>query len=186
MRQSEKINHEIWQMRAKLALLLMIITINVCSAQTISQERASHQKIKAFITDKYPQAVSIKILDEYGGYRVTFRDSSGKYVASFSSKDKWVRTEKKIIIANIPDRIKQGLQGTKYSDVKILTAKEVMLPDEISLIYLLEVRATDHNEDGNFELGNAKDYKLYFTNTGKLSKEEAEQEALQSIPWGGQ
>jgi hypothetical protein len=78
---------------------------------------------------------------------------------------------------------------TKYDKAKILTAKKVMLPQEPSLLYVLEVRTTLPNSDlsDNYGLADTKDHKLYFTASGQLAKEETEPgESIQSMPWGGQ
>jgi hypothetical protein len=187
MKSIDKIICKALKIKISLGVLSMIIMVNASGAQTISQKRASLHKIKSLITQKYPEAGSVWILDGYCGYKARFKTQDVKYVSSFSLKNEWLQTERKVNMADIPDSVKQSFKNTKYNKAKVLSAKKLMLPEEPSTLYLLEVRCTERNEASSVELGNTKNYKLYFTSNGRLAKEEVQPgETIQSIPWGGQ
>lgn len=177
-------------LNAKICMVILLLAIiNTCTAQTVAQEREAHQKIKTFIKDAYPAAKSIWILDECWGYRTTFKTPDGKYVSTFSLSDQWLKTERKINMSDIPDNVKEGLKSTKYKGAKVLTTKQITQPQEPSVSYVMEIRSIQHNDNlnDNYGLAYTNDYKLYFTASGQLTKEEKEQgETLQSLPWGGQ
>jgi hypothetical protein len=189
MRSIDKIKCKALNVKCVTGLLSLMIIAGTIGAQTVSQERESHHKIKSFITTKYPDAKSISILDEYWGYRTRFKTQDGKCVSSFSIKNDWLQTESKVKVADIPDSVKQGFKNSKYDKVKVLAAKKLMLPSEPSVLYVIEVRTTIPNNDlnDNYGLADTKDRKIYFTAGGQLAIEQEEPgEAIKSIPWGGQ
>jgi hypothetical protein len=163
----------------------MIIIAYTSNAQTISQERAAHQYIRSFIADQYPAAKSICISDVSDGYKIRFKTQDGRYLSSFSLKKQWIETERKIYMADLPESIKQSIKNTQYNAGKVLMAQQLILPQEPYVLYLVAVRCVEPNE--GIELGDIRDYNLYFTSYGKLTKTEVEPgEMLQSLPWGGQ
>ena len=162
--------------------IFMLFITATCCAQTVSQEKHAHRFIRSFIAKKYSSGKSIWILDEYGGYRAAFKMEGRNYVSSFSLKENWIQTERKMSISEIPDSAKQGFRNTKCTNSKIISVRERMFPQEPSPLYVLRVACDTHNDDGTIT---TEVYKLYFTTGGVLTKKELEpSDELESQPWG--
>jgi hypothetical protein len=137
-------------------------------AQTIKQERISHKFIKTYMAGKYPTAKCVLIVDQINGYKVFFKTEEGKYVSLFSLNNEWIKTEKKIKPAELPDSVKLAFRNSKYAQSAIILTEKVSLSDQSIPLYLLVTRYLNVGTDSDVsELS-----RLYFTSSGHLAKSE--------------
>jgi hypothetical protein len=172
-------------MKYIIIVALAIIYIS-CGAQTVQQEKSAHQAIKAFIAEKYPDAKSKMILEDYRSYRADFKSDGHRYTAKFSFKGNWVQTEKKIKPAELADNVRRSFDTTKYKGGKIYSVIEITSVKKPGITYMVEVRYDRHDpEFDTYDTIVTELHKLYFTNTGELATDELEpDQSLPYIPWG--
>lgn len=142
-----------------LAIVLITGSLSACSqdlkeAQVPAAARATFKKL-------HPDTnvLEWEFIKRIQLYEAEFISKSIKYEAYFTRDGRWVRTERDIMEADLPQEVLAGLAKTEYAAWKIDDVEEHQSPEH-SLFYEIEV-----------EQGNQEVY-LYFLPDGKLIRTE--------------
>jgi hypothetical protein len=104
-----------------LLMAIFLLTATVAFGQL--------RKIPAEVTEafkvKFPDAKNVSWSDKVTSFEASFEDKAEKLQASFSSKGEWKKTEKQLVVADIPAAIKDGLKATKFAEWTIKSAIEI-------------------------------------------------------------
>jgi hypothetical protein len=100
-------------MKKYLILLLttMLFIANVATAQ--------FRKVPATVTEafkvKFPYAKNVSWSDKITSFQASFDQDDTKWAASFGSKGDWKKTEKDLVLNDLPGVVNDELKDTKYA-----------------------------------------------------------------------
>ena len=124
-----------------------------------AQLRKIPSEVTELMTEKYPDAAQVEWKDKLVNFEASFEMKGETFKAVFNNKGEWVQTEKNISEDALPDDVLDGLEKSKYSDLKILETSRIEKNDG-----KIQYRILSKKNDIQ------KKY-LYFNANGKLVKE---------------
>jgi hypothetical protein len=137
------------------AFLLMATWINPCLAQI----RTIPQPVKDSFARHYPEADSVKFMDNVLNVHAMFVSNGERFNVTYNNKGQWKQTEKDWAFDKLDPEIVDGLKKSKFADWSIKETTVVFLPDR-SEEYRIKVAKTDFH----------KRY-LFFNKHGRLLRE---------------
>jgi hypothetical protein len=129
--------------------------INPCQAQI----RTIPQPVKDSFARHYPEADSVKFMDNVVNVHAMFVSNGERYNVTYNNKGQWKQTEKEWSFDKLDPEILDGFKKSKYADWKIKETTIVYVPaggEE----YRLKIAKTDFH----------KRY-LFFNKDGRLLRE---------------
>jgi hypothetical protein len=122
-----------------LSFIVMLTIVNIASAQKVEESKVPAAVTKAFKA-KYPNVKDADWEKDGTDYEVEFLMATKKYESKFSADGKWMETETKMKVTEIPQSVKTGWAKTEYKDWKIENVSKVESSDAtMSSFYELEV-----------------------------------------------
>lgn len=124
---------------------------------------AQIRKIPAEVTnafsEKYADAKNVEWKDKLSNFVAAFELDGNKYEARFNKKGEWLNTENEQDINDLTDKVKEGLEKSKYADWEIKSLYKIELPED-KIQYRLHVAKTSVQQKN-----------LLFNESGKLLKD---------------
>jgi hypothetical protein len=122
-----------------LSFIVMLTIVNIASAQKVEESKVPAAVTKVFKA-KYPNVKDADWEKEGADYEVEYLMATKKYESKFSADGKWMETETKMKVTEIPQSVKTGWAKTEYKDWKIEKVSQVESSDAtMSSFYELEV-----------------------------------------------
>lgn len=113
----------------KIFLLALIL-----SAGLTYTVNAQIRKLPAEVTngfsEKYPDAKNVEWKDKLSNFSAGFEWKDEKYEAHFNKKGEWLSTDKEIDISDLPAKVKDGFDKSKYSDWETKNVYRIDMPDD--------------------------------------------------------
>jgi len=113
----------------KIFLLTLIL-----SAGLIYTVNAQIRKLPAEVTnsfsEKYPDAKNVEWKDKLSNFSAGFEWKDEKYEAHFNKKGEWLSTDKEMDINDLPAKVKDGFDKSKYSDWETNNVYRIDMPDD--------------------------------------------------------
>lgn len=113
----------------KIILLLAIAAISfACTEDDATQNMPQTtdsisvaDKAKTFFSEKYPNATDAEWKEDDKGWEVEFKIGSVKYESKFTTDGKWIKTEHEVSESELPDMIKNSIDGefTAYAVLEV-------------------------------------------------------------------
>jgi hypothetical protein len=132
----------------------------VSFAQTVN---AQIRKIPAEVTnafsEKYDDAKNVEWRDNLTSFVASFEKDGEKYEAKFNKKGAWQSTEKELEISDLPRKVSDGFEKSKYSEWEVKSVYEIELPGDVTQ-YRVRVAKSDIQQKN-----------LLFNSKGKLLKD---------------
>jgi hypothetical protein len=139
----------------KLFFLLPFLLIGV-NKYGLSQLNSAPQTVTSNFTIMFPGAKSVEWKNKLTDYQVFFLTDNSKCEAKFGLDGKWISTERQIKNDSIPEKIKENLRLSKYSDWNIQSAYVLEFPDQEGQFHLVITKDDFPNKI------------LFFNKTGQL------------------
>ena len=141
---------------------IIIVTL-LLSAVSFTQINAQIRKIPAEVTnafsEKYDDAKNVEWKDNLTSFVASFERKGDKYEAKFNKKGEWQSTEKELEISDLPNKVNDGFEKSKYSEWEVRSVYEIELPDDV-IQYRVHVAKSDIQQKN-----------LLFNKKGKLLKD---------------
>ena len=145
---------------------IISITAFLLIANTVLAQKSIPQNIAFAFSSKYPKANLLKWEIKNGNFILNFNLDKKKYLAVYSPKADWLRTERKVSFSSkLPSAVKKGLRSSDYAAWTISGIKHVEEPG--SQVFLIQVHngnmlSADHSYLYKIDL------LLSFNNLGEL------------------
>lgn len=95
---------------------------------------AQIRKLPAEVTnsfsEKYPDAKNVEWKDKLSNFSAGFEWKDEKYEAHFNKKGEWLSTDKEMDINDLPAKVKDGFDKSKYSDWETNNVYRIDMPDD--------------------------------------------------------
>ncbi len=94
--------------------------------------------IRAFITEKYPQARIVDIENEYGRIGVDIVDGRTPREVIFSSEGEWTRTETEVWYTNVPETVLNAMKASQFGEWDVDEINHYLTPTSEYYMFELE------------------------------------------------
>ena len=142
---------------------MFFVTVLLSAVSFTQIVNAQIRKIPAEVTnafsEKYDDAKNVEWKDNLTAFVASFERKGDKYEAKFNKKGEWQSTEKELEISDLPRKVNDGFEKSKYADWQKNSVYEIQ-----DLGKPLEYRVNVHKSG-------IQKKNLYFDINGKLLKE---------------
>ena len=111
-----------------------IVLFLTAALLTVSSVFSQLRKIPAEVTEafkaKFPQAKNVSWTDKISSFQASFDQDETKMQASFNSKGEWKKTEKDLVLTDLPGVINKEMQNSKYEGWTIKSATQIVESDD--------------------------------------------------------
>lgn len=122
--------------------LLLLLAMGLLSTKGQAQLREIPREVKAAFENQYPGADSVTYDDRLIQVQVHFRQTDGRYTATYSNRGEWKETLKAWTFEALPEAVRDGFSKSKYADWKV-TETKVVLRSGNAQQYRLRVEKND-------------------------------------------
>jgi hypothetical protein len=113
----------------KVFLLALILSAGL-SYTVNAQIRKLPAEVTNSFSEKYPDAKDVEWKDKLSNFSAGFEWKDEKYEAHFNKKGEWLSTDKEIDINDLPAKVKDGFDKSKYSDWETNNVYRIDMPDD--------------------------------------------------------
>lgn len=142
---------------------IFIVAVLVSAVGFTQIVNAQIRKIPAEVTnafsEKYEDAKNVEWRDNLSAFVAGFEQDGNKYEAKFNKKGEWLSTEKGLEISDLPGKVNDGFEKSKYSEWEVKSVYEIELPDDVKQ-YRVRVAKSDIQQKN-----------LLFNEKGRLLKD---------------
>ena len=142
---------------------MFFVTVLLSAVSFTPIVNAQIRKIPAEVTnafsEKYDDAENVEWKDNLTAFVASFERKGDKYEAKFNKKGKWQSTEKALEISDLPNKVNDGFEKSKYSEWEVKSVYEIELPGDVTQ-YRVHVAKSDIQQKN-----------LLFNDKGKLLKD---------------
>ena len=142
---------------------MFFVAVLVSAVSFTQMVNAQIRKIPAEVTnafsEKYDDAKNVEWKDNLTAFVASFERKGDKYEAKFNKKGEWQSTEKELEISDLPNKVNDGFEKSKYSEWEVKSVYEIELPDDVTQ-YRVHVAKSDIQQKN-----------LLFNNKGRLLKD---------------
>ena len=142
---------------------MFFVTVLLSAVGFTQIVNAQIRKIPAEVTnafsEKYDNAKNVEWKDNLTAFVASFERKGDKYEAKFNKKGEWQSTEKELEISDLPRKVNDGFEKSKYSEWEVKSVYEIELPDDVTQ-YRVHVAKSDIQQKN-----------LLFNDKGKLLKD---------------
>ena len=142
---------------------MFFVTVLLSAVSFTQIVNAQIRKIPAEVTnafsEKYDNAKNVEWKDNLTAFVASFERKGDKYEAKFNKKGEWQSTEKELEISDLPRKVNDGFEKSKYSEWEVKSVYEIELPDDV-MQYQVHVAKSDIQQKN-----------LLFNDKGKLLKD---------------
>ena len=142
---------------------MFFVTVLLSAVGFTQIVNAQIRKIPAEVTnafsEKYDNAKNVEWKDNLTAFVASFERKGDKYEAKFNKKGEWQSTEKELEISDLPRKVNDGFEKSKYSEWEVKSVYEIELPDDV-MQYQVHVAKSDIQQKN-----------LLFNDKGKLLKD---------------
>ena len=124
-------------------------------------------KVQDAFSKKYPNADVKRWSHKNEDFSVRFSMDDKKYEAILSERGKWIRTEDKIRLNDLPAPVQKAYFSSKFHWLNLTCVKELRSSGNDGVLYLLE------GDNWNVESDPVCRFKLYFNADGTMIKKES-------------
>ena len=132
----------------------MVFTGNHIQAQI----RKIPAAVTQVFTEKFPEADKAECKDKRNGCEASFIIKGIKYLTNFNTKGAWKSTETSVAEDEIPAKVQEGFERSKYKDWEVISVSLIETVD--SQKFMLAVQKTPLQKK-----------RLYFSYDGQLLKD---------------
>ena len=142
---------------------MFFVTVLLSAVSFTQIVNAQIRKIPAEVTnafsEKYDNAKNVEWKDNLTAFVASFERKGDKYEAKFNKKGEWQSTEKELEISDLPRKVNDGFEKSKYSEWEVKSVYEIELPGDVTQ-YRVHVAKSDIQQKN-----------LLFNDKGKLLKD---------------
>lgn len=142
---------------------MFFVAVLVSAVSFTQMVNAQIRKIPAEVTnafsEKYDDAKNVEWKDNLTAFVASFERKGDKYEAKFNKKGEWQSTEKELEISDLPNKVNDGFEKSKYSEWEVKSVYEIELPDDVTQ-YRVHVAKSDIQQKN-----------LLFNDKGRLLKD---------------
>ncbi|HRP30372.1 MAG TPA: PepSY-like domain-containing protein [Agriterribacter sp.] len=113
---------------------LFFVAVLVSALGFGNTANAQFRKIPAEVTNafagKYHDAKNVEWRDNLTAFVAGFEQDGDQFEAKFNTKGGWLSTEKTLEIADLPEKVNDGFEKSKYSEWEVKSVYEIELPDD--------------------------------------------------------
>ena len=113
----------------KIFLLALVLSAGLTYTVN-AQIRKLPAEVTNSFSEKYPDAKNVEWKDKLSNFSAGFEWKDGKYEAHFNKKGEWLSTDKEIDINDLPAKVKDGFDKSKYSDWETKNVYRIDMPDD--------------------------------------------------------
>lgn len=143
----------------KILVMMIVLSIGFVFSSTAQIRKIPAEVTNAF-SEKYPDAKDVEWKDNLSFFIVAFEKDGENLEARFNKKGEWQSTEKLIEADDLPEKVEDGFEKSKYSDWEVKSVYKIELPKD-ELQYRLRVAKSDIQQRN-----------LLFNEKGKLLKDK--------------
>lgn len=143
----------------KILGMMIVLSIGFVLSSTAQIRKIPAEVTNAF-SEKYPEARDIEWKDNLSAFVVSFEKDGENLEARFNKKGEWQSTEKLIEADDLPGKVEDGFEKSKYSDWEVKSIYRIELPQD-ELQYRLRVAKSDIQQRN-----------LLFNEKGRLLKDK--------------
>jgi len=143
----------------KILVMMIVVSIGFVFSSTAQIRKIPAEVTNAF-SEKYPDAKDVEWKDNLSFFIVAFEKDGENLEARFNKKGEWQSTEKLIEADDLPGKVEDGFEKSKYSDWEVKSVYKIELPKD-ELQYRLRVAKSDIQQRN-----------LLFNEKGKLLKDK--------------
>ncbi|MBW7890983.1 MAG: PepSY-like domain-containing protein [Chitinophagaceae bacterium] len=143
----------------KILVMMIVVSIGFVFSSTAQIRKIPAEVTNAF-SEKYPDAKDVEWKDNLSSFIVSFEKEGENLEARFNKKGEWQSTEKLIEVDDLPEKVEDGFEKSKYSDWEVKSVYKIELPKD-ELQYRLRVAKSDIQQRN-----------LLFNEKGKLLKDK--------------
>ncbi|MBN8859138.1 MAG: PepSY-like domain-containing protein [Sphingobacteriales bacterium] len=113
----------------KIFLLALVLSAGLTYTVN-AQIRKLPAEVTNSFSEKYPDAKNVEWKDKLSNFSAGFEWKDEKYEAHFNKKGEWLSTDKEIDINDLPAKVKDGFDKSKYSDWETKNVYRIDMPDD--------------------------------------------------------
>ena len=113
----------------KIFLLALVLSAEITYTAN-AQIRKLQAEVTTSFSEKYPDAKNVEWKDKLSNFSAGFEWKDEKYEAHFNKKGEWLSTDKEIDINDLPAKVKDGFDKSKYSDWETKNVYRIDMPDD--------------------------------------------------------
>lgn len=114
----------------KKQIFLFLAAILFTATGVFSQLRKIPAEVTEAFKAKFPYAKNVSWTDKVTAFQASFDQDESKMQASFNSKGDWKKTEKELVLADLPGVINKEMQNSKYEGWTVKSATQIVESDD--------------------------------------------------------
>jgi hypothetical protein len=123
----------------KIKTLVLICSLSMAALVSFGQQKNIPDSVLNNFKTMYPNAQNADWdTEKDGSYNVEFTDNGKKMEAYYDTKNSWIRTERDVKRAEVPEAIWNALSKSQYADWKVDDMEEHRIPEN-KIVYEIEV-----------------------------------------------